>query len=171
MKNKFSKSWNSSVKPNKQRKFRFNAPLHIKSGFLNVHLSKELRQKYGIRSLRVRVGDRVKILRGQFKKQDAKVEEINIKNSSIYLSKVEHTKRDGTKARYPINPSNVMITELNTEDKKRFSKDSKEKKEVKGKREDNKQNIESVKTVPKSSKLKTSKPVSKNNKQDNNKRD
>ena len=135
MKNKFSKSWNSSVKPNKQRKFRFNAPLHIKSSFLNAHLSKDLRQKYTIRSLRVRVGDKVRIMRGQFKKQEAKIEDVDIKKSIVYLSKVEHTKRDGTKARYPINASNVLLIELSSDDKKRLTKpESKETTKVKDKK-------------------------------------
>lgn len=119
---KFSKTWNSSKKPNKQRKFRFNAPLHIRGEFLNVHLSEELRKKYNLRAVRIRVGDKVKILRGQFKRQEGKVEEVDVKKSVIYISKIEHVKRDGTKARYPIQPSNVMIVELNTDDKKRFKK-------------------------------------------------
>ena len=122
MKKDFSQSWNASIKPNKQRKFRFNAPLHVKANFLNAHLSKELRQKYGMRAVRVRVGDRVRIMRGQFKRQEGKVEEADIRTSKIFIAKVEHTKRDGTKARYPIEPSNVLIVELNTDDKKRFNK-------------------------------------------------
>lgn len=120
MKNKFSSSWNSSIKPNKQRKFRFNAPLHTRGKFLNAHLSKELRKKYNMRSVRLRTGDKVRILRGQFKKQEGKIEEVNVKKSLIYVSKSEHTKRDGTKARYPIQPSNVMVIEINSDDKKRF---------------------------------------------------
>lgn len=120
MKKQFSKKWNSSVKPNKQRKFRFKAPLHIKGEFLNAHLSKDLRMKYKVRSVRLRVGDKVRIMRGQFKKQEGKVEEVDVKNSLVYISKIEHVKRDGTKARYPIQPSNVMIIDLNSEDKRRF---------------------------------------------------
>ncbi|MGV8141624.1 MAG: 50S ribosomal protein L24 [Candidatus Woesearchaeota archaeon] len=117
----FSKKWISSKKPNKQRKYRYNVPLHMRGNLLNVHLSKELRQKYNLRALRVRVGDRVRIMRGQFKKQEGKVEEVNMKKLKIYISKIEHIKRDGTKARYPIEPSNLMLVELNTEDKKRFN--------------------------------------------------
>ena len=84
-----------------------------------------MRQKYSTRSLRVRTGDRVKIMRGQFKKTEGKVEEVDTKNSKIYIAKIEHTKRDGTKARYPIDPSNLLIVEVNTDDKKRFDKQKK----------------------------------------------
>ncbi len=120
MKNEFSSSWISSTKPNKQRKYRFNAPLHINGNFMSSHLSKELRAKYSTRAVRVRVGDKVRILRGQFKKLEGKVEEINMKTLKVYVAKVEVQKRDGSKTRYPIDPSNVMIVELNLDDKKRF---------------------------------------------------
>jgi large subunit ribosomal protein L24 len=116
----FSTAWISSKKPNKQRKYRFNAPLNIRGVFLNAHLSKELREKYGIRALRVRTGDKVRIMRGQFKKQEGKIEEVNVKKLKVYISKIEHVKRDGTKARYPIEPSNLLLVELNTDDKKRL---------------------------------------------------
>jgi large subunit ribosomal protein L24 len=127
----FSKSWISSKKPNKQRKYRYNVPLHMRGNLLNTHLSKELRQKYHLRAIRVRVGDRVRIMRGQFKKQEGKIEEVNMKKLKVYISKIEHIKRDGTKARYPIEPSNLLIVELNTDDKKRFhsQKEKTEKKE------------------------------------------
>lgn len=124
----FSNAWVSSKKPNKQRKYRFNAPLNVRGEFLNVHLSKELRQKYGIRALRVRTGDKVRIMRGQFKKQEGKIEEVDMKNLKVYVAKIEHIKRDGTKARYPIEPSNLLLVELNTDDKKRLNKQKSEKK-------------------------------------------
>lgn len=121
MMKKFSKKWVSSKKPNKQRKYRFNAPLHLRGNFLNVHLSKELRQKYNIRALRVRMGDKVRIMRGQFKKTEGKIEEVDMKKLKVYIAKTEHVKRDGTKARYPIEPSNLLIVELNTDDKERMA--------------------------------------------------
>src|SRR3989344_3567794 len=115
----FSKHWKSSKKPKKQRKYRYNAPLHIKRKFLGAHLSKELRQKYNRRSMPVVEGDRVKILRGQFKKRNGKIERVLVKRENIYIENIHLTKKDGTKIPYSINPSNLMITELNLEDKKR----------------------------------------------------
>ncbi|MCW1309534.1 MAG: 60S ribosomal protein L26, partial [Candidatus Nanoarchaeia archaeon] len=35
----WSKKWKSSKKPSKQRKYRYNAPLHIRRKFLSVNLS------------------------------------------------------------------------------------------------------------------------------------
>jgi large subunit ribosomal protein L24 len=152
----FSRAWVSSKKPNKQRKYRFNAPLHIRGEFLNVHLSKELREKYGIRALRVRTGDKVRIMRGQFKKQEGKVEEVNVKKLKVYIEKIGHTKRDGTKARYPIQPSNLLLVELNTDDKQRLTS---------LKKTDGKVKAEKVKVEPKPKveKVKTEKMVKKSN--------
>ena len=49
MKKDFSKSWKSSRQPRKQRKYVFNAPLHIRHKLVSANLSKELRKKYGKR--------------------------------------------------------------------------------------------------------------------------
>jgi|TARA_B100001971_G_C18105720_1_gene491378 large subunit ribosomal protein L24 len=122
MKKKFSTSWVSSKQPRKQRKYRHNAPLHIKSKFLNAHLSKELRERYKRRSIRVIKGDTVKVIRGQFKKTTGKVDRVNTKTTKLYIDKIEVTKREGSKVLVPIEPSNVMITELNLNDKKRLEK-------------------------------------------------
>jgi large subunit ribosomal protein L24 len=116
---KFSTNWKSSTKPKKQRKYRLNAPLHIKSRFLHAHLSDELSKKYKKRSLKIRVGDRVKIMKGQFKQKSGKVEKILTSKSKAYIEGAEYQKKDGTKIKYPIDPANLMITELNVADKKR----------------------------------------------------
>ncbi|MBU0472019.1 MAG: 50S ribosomal protein L24 [Nanoarchaeota archaeon] len=122
MKKNFSKNWISSKQPRKQRKYLAKAPLHLKSKLLNVHLSKELRTKHKRRSIRVRVGDKVKILRGNYKGEEHKVEKVNVKNQKVYLEKIELSKKDGSKAIRPFSPSNLMITALNTDDKKRLLK-------------------------------------------------
>lgn len=116
---KFSVEWKSSTKPGKQRKYRFNAPLHIKQKFVSAHLSKDLRQKLKKRNVDLRKGDKVKIMRGQFKKHEGKVDRVDLKKSLIFVSGLEFTKRDGTKKALGISPSNLMITELSMEDKQR----------------------------------------------------
>ncbi len=118
----FSKAWISSKKISKQRKYRSNAPLHIKGKFLSAHLSKELKQKYGKRSLRIRKGDKVKIAVGTHKNKNGTVEKVNVKQSKIYITGVETVKKDGSKSLYPIQPSNLIITELNLSDKARKQK-------------------------------------------------
>lgn len=122
MKNKFSTSWKSSKRPAKQRKYRHNAPLHITQKFLSAHLSKELRTKYGRRNIVVVKGDKVKVVRGQFSGRENKVERTDHKAIKVYISGIDRTKKDGSKSTYPIHPSNLIITELNLDDKKRKGK-------------------------------------------------
>ena len=81
----WSKNWKKSKNPRKQRKYRHNAPLHIKGKFLSAHLSKELRKKNKRRSMRIRKGDKIIILRGQFKKLKGEVNEVNLKNGKVTL--------------------------------------------------------------------------------------
>ena len=121
MKSKFSIKWLSSIQPRKQRKFRANAPLHIKGSFLSAKLSKELQTKQKTRSARVRTGDKVKILRGQFKGKTGAVDTVDVKKERIYVAGAEIIKKEGGKVPYPINASNVIITSL-SQDKRRFKR-------------------------------------------------
>lgn len=121
MKKKFSKAWKSSKQPRKQRKYRANAPLHIKRKFLSSHLSKPLIQEYKTRNIPIRKGDTVKIMRGQYKKKIGKVTKTDIKKIKVYVEGVETIKKDGTKLPYPISPSNLLIENLVLEDKKRLN--------------------------------------------------
>jgi large subunit ribosomal protein L24 len=119
MKSKFSISWKSSKQRRKQRKYRYNSPLHIQHKFLSSHLSKDLMKKYNKRSIPIRKGDKVKILRGQFRGKEGKIEKVFTKKTKVYISGVEAIRIDGTKRHYPIHASNLMIMELNLEDKRR----------------------------------------------------
>ena len=119
MKRKFSKNWKRSKSPRKQRKYRYNAPLHIKKKFMRSHLSKDLQKKYNIKTFGLRKGDKVKIIRGQFKKQENKVEKVYLKKCKVKITGIDITKKDGNKTEYLIHPSNLIITELNIDDKKR----------------------------------------------------
>jgi len=117
---KWSKSWVSSVKPRKQRLFVRNAPLHVKSKLLGVHLSKDLRLKHKYRALRVKKGDKIKVVRGQFKGKIGNVERVSVKNQKVFVTGIENLKKEGSKSLYPLHPSNLIILELNDSDKLRL---------------------------------------------------
>jgi len=121
MKSKFSTSWQSSTQPRKQRKYIANAPLHLRHKFLSANLSKELRKKYAKRSLPLRKGDEVLIMRGSFKKKKAKITEVNLVKSLVALENVQRTKRDGTKVNVFLHPSNLQIINLTLDDKERLN--------------------------------------------------
>ncbi len=115
----FSRSWKRSEKPSKQRKYIENAPLHIKRIFFNATLSKELRKKYKRRSFPVKKGDTVKVLVGDFKNKIGKINGTDRKRIKIYIDGIEKGRKDGTKVFIAIKPNNVMIQELNLDDKLR----------------------------------------------------
>ncbi|MCX8201032.1 MAG: 50S ribosomal protein L24 [Candidatus Caldarchaeum sp.] len=111
-----------SSKPRKQRFRRYNSPRHLFVKFLAVHLSPELRNKYGRRSLRVRVGDTVKVMKGSFKGVEGKVKRVDVKRLMVYVDNVSRKKADGSTVDVPIRPPNLMITQLNLDDKLRKEK-------------------------------------------------
>jgi len=63
----WSSSWKSSKQRRKQRKYIYNAPLHVRRKLMVSPLSKELREKLGKRNVVVKVGDKVVIERGDFR--------------------------------------------------------------------------------------------------------
>ncbi|MBI4150460.1 50S ribosomal protein L24 [Candidatus Woesearchaeota archaeon] len=119
MKKVWSGAWKGSKLPRKQRKYRANAPLHVKRKFLSVHLSKELRAKYSRRAVPVRSGDKVKVLIGSHRGHTGKVDRVDMKRAKIYVTGIAAIKKDGSKVAPPLEPSNLMITELSLGDKKR----------------------------------------------------
>lgn len=122
MKKEFSTKWKASKQPRKQRKYRANAPLHLKRKTLRVNLSKDLRKKHEQKNILIRKGDVVKIMRGKFKKKQGKVVRVHTKLSKIVIENIQVKKMDGSKADVKIQPSNLQIVELNLEDSKRSQK-------------------------------------------------
>ncbi|PIN76407.1 50S ribosomal protein L24 [Candidatus Woesearchaeota archaeon CG10_big_fil_rev_8_21_14_0_10_36_11] len=118
----FSTGWKSSTQPRKQRKYSYNAPLHTRQKKVHVHLSSDLRKKYGLRRVQVKKGDKVQIMRGQHKKKEGKVDRVNLKREKLYVTGIEFIKKDGTKIPVAFTPSNVMIIAVDTSDKKRKMK-------------------------------------------------
>jgi len=108
-----------SKKARKQRKFLFTAPLHIRRKMMAAHLSKELREKYKRRSLPLRKGDEVEVMRGEFKGKRGKVSRIDLKKYKVYIEGITRRKTTGTEVQVPIHPSNLRIISLNLDDKKR----------------------------------------------------
>ena len=108
------------MQPRKQRAYVREAPPHTRGRFLSAHLSKELRQKYKCRSLRLRAGDKVKIMRGLFRNKTGKIDRIDVKKQKVYITGIESTKRDGSKAMRPIHPSNILLQEPDLSDKRRL---------------------------------------------------
>lgn len=120
----YSPAWKSSTRTRKQRKYVWNAPAHKRHVFLSAHLAKNLRQQYKRRSAPVRVGDKVKILRGSYTGKSGSVERTDTKRHLIFITGIDATKRDGSKRLIPLQPSNLIIEELDLKDRRRFASPS-----------------------------------------------
>ncbi|MBU2523536.1 MAG: 50S ribosomal protein L24 [Nanoarchaeota archaeon] len=117
---KYSIKWRTSTRGSKQRKFKANAPSHIRHKMVSAHLSKELRTKYARRSFPLRKGDTVKIQKGKFSGKSGKVSEIDMRKFRAYVDGMTVSKKDGSKVNVPIVVSDLMIIEFNLDDKMRI---------------------------------------------------
>lgn len=73
---------------------------------------KALRASLKKRSLPVRKGDKVKVLRGKFKKKEGKVVSVDLKKSRVFVEGCVLKKQGGKEVLAAIHPSNLLIVEL-----------------------------------------------------------
>ena len=109
-----------SKQPRKQRKALYNAPAHARGKHLSATLSKDLREEIGKRSLPVRSGDKVRVLRGDFKGHEGEVLEVDYGSYKVTIEEVTLSKPDGTAVFLPVDPSNLMIIDADTKDDRRI---------------------------------------------------
>ena len=111
------------MKPSKMRnKQIYYATMQTASSQLSGMLSKNLRKKYGKRSVRIVEGDSVKVIRGEFNGVDGKVTKVSASNNGLTIEGVKKEKLKGEKYDVFIHTSNIEITGLNTDDKWRINK-------------------------------------------------
>jgi large subunit ribosomal protein L24 len=104
-------------KPTKQRKMLYQAPDHIRYRHFAAPFSPELRASHGVKTLPVRSGDSVRIMRGDRKGFEGKITRVDRRKYRVYVEGLTREKVDGTTIFVPIHPSKVMITRLNLDDK------------------------------------------------------
>ncbi len=112
----------SSIQPRKQRKAQYDAPLHKRRKQIASHLSEELLLKYNVRCTPLVTGDEVTILRGDNKGKHGKIASVDTKSRKVLVEGITHKKADGTDVGLPLDASNLLITKLNLEDKRRREK-------------------------------------------------
>lgn len=110
---------NISSQPRKQRKMLYEAPLHKRQKLVSVNLDKDLRERFNRRSMPVRVGDKVEVVRGKFKGMRSKVKKVDLRKLMVTLEDVKMKKVDGTEINVPIHPSNLKLIEPDMSDRKR----------------------------------------------------
>ncbi len=105
-----------STQPNKQRKALSNYKNHQRSKLLSTRVADFLRDEYGIKRLSLRVGDQVKVCRGEFTDFEGEVLEIT-KNQRAKIKECTFDKTDGTQFHPSIHISNLVITKFMKEKK------------------------------------------------------
>jgi len=100
----------------------YQATAVVKSKQLGIHMSKELQKKYGKRSIRVVEGDTIRVLRGEFRGVTGKITKVSIQKNGVSVEGVKKEKLKGGNLDVFIHPSNLIVTDLNTEDKWRQNK-------------------------------------------------
>lgn len=122
-----------SKKAGKQRQAQTDAPIHIRRKRIRARLISDDPDFASIRSVTVRVGDEVEVLRGDFGfpnsvKADSrgkrlgqsrgrsgiksKVVGVNAKSGFILVEGVTTATADGKEEALPIHPSNLIVTKL-----------------------------------------------------------
>jgi large subunit ribosomal protein L26e len=126
------RSNNVSSSRRKQRLRHFSAPSSLRRKLMSCRLSKELRVKYGVRSLPIRKNDEVRI-KGE--KKTAKVVQVYRKKWCVHLDKVTRDKQNGQTVFLPVKPSRCTIEKLhlNTDRKKLLERRGKDKQKQKNK--------------------------------------
>ena len=101
------------------------------------NLSDDLKKQYNKRSTGVVKGDTVKIVRGEYKGVEGKVEKINTEKGKLSIEGVQREKIKGGNVKVLIHASNVIISSLNMDDKYRKNKmENKDRQINKSKRQD-----------------------------------
>jgi len=116
----------SSKQPRKQRLARYTAPYHRRHREMAAPIDRGLRERQMARgfmyprSMSVRKGDRVMIVRGEGKSKSAtRIAKVDRKGRKIYVEGFTYFKSDGTELQRPIDASNVVIINPDWSDMKR----------------------------------------------------
>jgi large subunit ribosomal protein L24 len=94
-------------------------PKQMTERMLRSPLSRALREKYGRRNVRVIAGDTIKVMRGEYSGIEGKVERVNMKRGSLAIEGIQREKVRGGNVKVEINSTNVVVTDLDLDDKLR----------------------------------------------------
>ena len=92
---------------------------HMRSGSIAAHVVDNLRQQYRLRSCRVVKGDTVRVTRGEYNGIEGKVESVDTMTGGLAIEGIQREKVRGGNVKVRIHSSNVMITNMNLDDKYR----------------------------------------------------
>ncbi|MBT3971720.1 MAG: 50S ribosomal protein L24 [Euryarchaeota archaeon] len=127
-----------SKKPGKQRKSAANAPIHLKRKRVRARLQSDDPRLASVRTVTVRTGDEVKIVRGDGahggkrhggkrksvaqSKNSRRVIRVDSNTNRLFLEGLTITTSDNKEEAIPVNASNVIVTKLDETDPRRLTR-------------------------------------------------
>ena len=108
-----------SEQPRKQRTRTERAPLHKRHRQVRATLDEDLREEYDQRSVRVRAGDTVEVMRGDFTGEKGEVVRVDLKDGIVHVEGVTIETADGEEVARPLDASNLRVVDLNLSDQRR----------------------------------------------------
>lgn len=105
-----------SGQPRRQRKALYTATTFERRRRMAVPLSRDLRTRYGRRSLPVRKGDTVRVLSGSYLGREERVAKVDRRGFSVTLDNVTGKTADAKLKPLAIRPSHLVLTRLNLSD-------------------------------------------------------
>ncbi|CAM9312575.1 unnamed protein product [Discosporangium mesarthrocarpum] len=100
---------------------------------MSAGLSKDLFEKHNVRSLPIRKGDEVMVVRGNFKNREGKVEQCYRRKFVIHIERITREKANGTAVNVGIHPSKVVITKIKMDKDRKKTLDRKDRSSMGGK--------------------------------------
>ncbi|PMD54631.1 putative 60S ribosomal protein L26-2 [Hyaloscypha bicolor E] len=96
----------------KSRKAHYDAPSSVRRTIMSAPLSKELREKYNVRSIPIRKDDEVLVVRGSNKGREGKITSVYRLKYIVHIERVVKEKSNGQSVPIGVHPSKVVITKL-----------------------------------------------------------
>ncbi|ODV65383.1 ribosomal protein L26A [Hyphopichia burtonii NRRL Y-1933] len=96
----------------KARKAYFTSSSVERRALLSAPLSKELRAQYNIKSIPIRKGDEVTVVRGSKKGSEGKISSVYRLKFAVQIEKLQKEKSNGASIPINIHPSKVVVNKL-----------------------------------------------------------
>lgn len=97
-------------------------PKHQRDKMVGAMLEDSLRKQYRTKNVRVVKGDSVRVMRGEYKGVEGKVDKVNTEHATFHIEGIQREKIRGGQVKVPIHSSNVMVIGLNLDDDHRSRK-------------------------------------------------
>lgn len=113
-----------TIQPRKQRLTQNNLPNHSRRAQIASHIEADYRERLKIapRTVTLRKGDTVRVMRGEYKGTTGKVLSVDTRTRKVTVEGVTVAKADKTEKPRPVDASNLLITKLDLSDPRRRAK-------------------------------------------------